>query len=394
MTSDILKMAQEMEHPLTQFLSDLVQIPSTSTHEKACIDRIEKEMKRIGFAEVQRDALGNLRGRIGDGPRVLAIDGHCDVVDVGNRDLWDDEPFSGEIRDGKLWGRGSCDQKSGLACAIYSARLLQQIGLPDDVTVWVTATVQEEDLEGVAWKYLVDEEKLKPDAVLITEPTNLNIYRGHRGRMEIKVRTDGISCHGSAPERGDNAIYKMAGIIAEIEQLNTRLKDDAFLGKGTVTISDIRSTAPSLCAVADSCEIHLDRRLTDGETIETALAEVRGLPAVQKANATVTVHQYKTPSYTGLLYPMEAYCPTWVLPEDHPLLQNAVQTYRTLFDATPKVDKWTFSTNGVGTMGRYGIPTCGFGPANEVLAHAPNEFVPVDHLTKALAFYTAFVLNF
>ena len=254
--------------------------------------------------------------------------------------------------------------------------------------------VQEEDLEGVAWNYMVEEDGFKPAAVLITEPTNLNIYRGHRGRMEIKIQTDGLSCHGSAPERGDNAIYKMAGIIQDIEQLNTRLKDDAFLGKGTVTISDVRSTSPSLCAVADSCVIHLDRRMTAGETIDTCLEEIRQLPSFQKAGATVRLNQYDVPSYTGHIFEMEAHCPTWVLAEDHPVLKSAVTSYKNLFESDPKVDKWTFSTNGVSSMGKHGFPTFGFGPGNEVLAHAPNEFIPIDHLVKAMAFYAEFVQNF
>jgi len=266
--------------------------------------------------------------------------------------------------------------------------------MPDDLSVWIIASVQEEDMEGMAWKYIVEENEFKPDAVLITEPTNLNIYRGHRGRMEIKVKTEGISCHGSAPERGDNAIYKMAPIIDQIESLNSRLKDDPFLGKGTVTITDIRSTSPSLCAVADSSTIHLDRRLTDGETIDSALHEIRSLSSVKEKKATVWVNQYEVASYTGKHYPMESYCPTWVLEETHPLLQTAVRSYQKLFDVSPKIDKWTFSTNGVGTMGRYNIPTFGFGPGNEVLAHAPNEYIPVDHLVSAVAFYAEFIRNF
>jgi putative selenium metabolism hydrolase len=313
---------------------------------------------------------------------------------VGNADLWERDPFSGEIKDGILYGRGSCDQKGGLACAVYAAKILKEVGIPEDLSLWVIASIQEEDMEGMAWKYIVEEDGFRPDAVLITEPTNLNIYRGHRGRTEIKVKTEGISCHGSAPERGDNAIYKMAPIISDIENLNRRLKDDSFLGKGTITISDIRSTSPSLCAVSDSSTIHLDRRLTAGETIDSALEEIRSLPTVKEAAAKVWANKYETPSYTGKEYAMESYCPTWVMEEKHPILQKAVRTYKNLFDSQPKIDKWTFSTNGVGTMGRYGIPTFGFGPGNEVLAHAPNEFIPLDHLTKAVAFYAQFVRDF
>ena len=173
-------------------------------------------MEQIGYDEVKVDELGNLFGRLGSGPRVLMIDGHCDVVDIGNLDNWEVHPTGGEIKDGQMYGRGSCDQKGGLASAVYSAKILREVGIPEDVTLWVVASIMEEDCEGLAWKYIIEEDKFKPEAVLITEPTNLNIYRGHRGRLEMKLRTDGVSCHGSAPERGVNAIYKMAPILSEM----------------------------------------------------------------------------------------------------------------------------------------------------------------------------------
>ncbi len=392
--SNILKRAYELENEVTQFLRDMIAIPSMSSQEGAVIARIKAEMEKVGFDEIRVDGLGNLLGRIGAGSRVLAIDGHIDTVDVGNPDLWEVDPFKGDLRDGRIYGRGASDQEGGIASAVYAVKILKEIGLPEDTTLWVTATIQEEDCDGLCWDYLVRAENFRPDCVLITEPTSLNIYRGQRGRMEIKVQTEGVSCHGSAPERGVNAVYKMASIIAEIEQLNERLKHDDFLGKGTVTISDIRSTSPSLCAVADSCTIHLDRRLTKGETIETALEEIRSLPSFQKAGAKVWVNEYRTPSYKGTVFPMQSYFPSWVLEEDHPFLKTAVQSCRSLFGGEPLVDKWTFSTNGVATMGLHGIPTFGFGPGMEEQAHAPNEYTLVEHLVKAMAFYAEFARRF
>lgn len=390
----VVSLANSMEAGLVQFLRDVVSLPLGSGNEGPVIGRLRREMEAIGYEEVKTDGLGNLFGRLGDGPRIVVIDGHCDVVDIGNPENWEVDPTAGEIKDGLLFGRGACDQKGGLTSAIYAGRILKEIGIPEDITLWVVASIMEEDCEGLCWKYIIEEDKLKPDVVLVTEPTNLGIYRGHRGRLEMKVHVDGVSSHGSAPERGVNAIYKMAPIIADIEQLNARLRDDPFLGKGTVTITDIRSTSPSLCAVADSCTIHLDRRLTAGETIESALNEITTLPSFQAANAKAWVPEYRIPSYTGVEYGMQSYFPTWVLEEDNPILQTAVSSYRSLFGGQPVVDKWTFSTNGVGIMGMYGIPTFGFGPGNEIYAHAPNECIPVEHLTRASAFYAQFVLAF
>ena len=178
------------------------------------------------------------------------------------------------MENGIIYGRGASDQKGGMASLVYAARIIRDLGLDGDYSLWITGTVQEEDCDGLCWQYILREGILAPEIVVITEPTNLNVYRGHRGRMEIGVTTRGISCHGSAPERGRNAVYGIAKVVNEIEKLNDRLAEDAFLGKGTVTVSYIECDTPSLCAVPDRAYIHLDRRLTRGETRQTAVAEV------------------------------------------------------------------------------------------------------------------------
>jgi putative selenium metabolism hydrolase len=205
--------------------------------------------------------------------------------------------------------------------------------------------------------------------------------------MEIKVSTSGISCHGSAPERGDNAIYKMAAILVELEQLNNRLGYDPFLGKGTLTVSEIFHSSPSRCAVADGCTISIDRRLTAGETYESALKEISELESVKKVKASVEMYDYERPSFTGLVYPSKAFFPTWLLPEDHLVCETLKQAYENLFSKKPLVDKWTFSTNAVSIMGRYNIPCIGFGPGHEEEAHAPNEKTWKAELVMAAAMY-------
>jgi putative selenium metabolism hydrolase len=390
----INQLAERYTDETTQFLRDMIAIPSISCDEKNVVQRIKQEMEKIGYDEITIDPMGNILGRIGSGKRIIAFDAHVDTVDVGNADLWDFDPFKGKMENGVIYGRGASDMEGGMAAITYAGKILKETGIPDDVTVYVIGSVQEEDCDGLCWQYIYNENKLRPDLVVITEPTNLNIYRGHRGRMEMEIETSGISCHGSAPERGENAIYKMADIIKDIEKLNERLKYDEFLGKGTITISHIRSTSPSLCAVADSAVIHLDRRLTAGETEQSALEEIRSLPSFKAANAVVRVLDYDTPSYTGLKYPTKKYYPTWHFKEDHPAVKTAVDAYKQIFNAPPKVDKWTFSTNGVATAGMFGIPTIGFGPANEMYAHSPQDQCPIEHLTKAMMFYAALVWGF
>ncbi|MCX7017456.1 MAG: YgeY family selenium metabolism-linked hydrolase [bacterium] len=390
--SRILEAAERDRSAVTGFLQDIIRIKSLSCGEKAVAGRIAEEMRRLDFDEVRIDGFGNVIGRVGNGPRVIAMDAHIDTVDAGNPANWDIDPFAAVLKDGAVHGRGACDMKGAMASLVCGAKIIRQLGLARGLSVFITGTVMEEDCDGLCWQYILREKVIDPppECVLIAEPTNMNICRGHRGRMEIEVTATGLSAHGSAPERGVNAVYRMAPIILDIEKLNQRLKHDDFLGKGTVTISHIRSTSPSLCAVADSCTIHLDRRLTAGETIESAMAEIEALPGVISAQTKARVLEYAQPAYTGLVYPTRKYYPTWALPENHAVLKTAIRAYGNLFASQPKVGKWTFSTNGVATMGMFGIPSFGLGPGNEICAHSPRESIPVDHLVKAAAFYAAF----
>jgi putative selenium metabolism hydrolase len=369
-------------------LSKMIRLKSLSCQEEQVQLELKRQMEEAGFDAVRIDGLGNVIGRIGSGKRILAIDGHMDTVDMGNLENWDFDPLGGEIKDGFVHGRGTVDQEGGPAAFVTSGRILKELGLAIDLTIYFVGSVMEEDCDGLCWKYLIEKEGLKPDFAISTEPTNLNIYRGHRGRMEMHVHFYGVSSHGSAPERGKNAIYMASRAALEIEQLNERLKSDDFLGKGSVTISEITSGSPSLCAVADYARIHLDRRLTWGETKESAVKEIEAI--IEGMNAKVTILDYNEKAWTGLEYSMEKYYPTWKIPENHEIVQTGVEAYQALFGQAPLIDKWTFSTNGVAINGMYDIPVIGFGPGNEVLAHAPNEKVPIDHLVKASAFYAAF----
>jgi putative selenium metabolism hydrolase len=277
------------------------------------------------------------------------------------------------------------DQKGGIASFVTTGRILKELGFDRDLTLYFVASVMEEDCDGLCWKYIVEEDKIRPDFVVSTEPTNLNIYRGHRGRMEIHVSFSGVSAHGSAPERGKNAIYMASRAALEIEKLNERLAFDEFLGKGSVTISEIISGSPSLCAVSDYARLHLDRRLTWGETKESAVQEIEAI--AHPLGGEVSVLYYNGIAFTGLEYGMEKYYPTWKISPEHPLVTGGVEAYQQLFGKDPIVDKWTFSTNGVVINGVFGIPCIGFGPGNEVMAHAPNEKVPVSDLVTTSAFY-------
>ena len=388
-SQDINKKILSYKKDITAFARDIIRIPSFSTKEGELVARIKKEMLKVGFDRVKVDRVGNIIGFIGRGKKKIMIDAHIDTVGVGDRSAWKIDPFAGVIKNDVIYGRGATDQKLSMASMVYAGKAIKELGLEGGYTFMAVGSVMEEDCDGLPLLHLINKEKIRPDFVVLTEPTNLAVYRGHRGRMEIKVVTKGRSCHASAPERGDNAVVKMSEIVKEITALNPKLKKDKFLGKGTVVVTCIECKTPSLNAVPDECTIYLDRRLTVGETLKSSVAEIKRLGAVKKHGAKVEVLYYDAVAWTGLKVGQEKYFPTWVLPESHKLVQAGVKAGITALGKKPVVDKWVFSTNGVATAGRLGIPTIGFGPSNEIYAHTVNENMPVSDLLKAAVFYAA-----
>ncbi len=385
----ILQKAENYKPQISKFLRDMIAIPSESGGEEEVVKRIKSEMETVGFDKVEIDPMGNVLGYIGTGSRLIAMDAHIDTVGVGNLDNWKYDPYKGYEDDEIIVGRGSSDQEGGMASMVYAGKIIKDLNLQGDYTLLLTGTVQEEDCDGLCWQYIINESNIRPEFVVSTEPTSCRIYRGQRGRMEIRVDVSGISCHGSAPERGDNAIFKMAPILMELQDLHEKLITDDFLGKGSLTVSEIFYSSPSRCAVADGCSISVDRRLTKGENGEYAMDQIRNLPSVKKFDAKVSMYDYNRPSYTNLVYPTKAYFPAWVLEEEHKACQTLIESYKGLFNEDPLVDKWTFSTNGVSIMGIHGIPCIGFGPGHEDQAHAPNEQTWKSELVKAAAMYAA-----
>jgi putative selenium metabolism hydrolase len=381
-----LDAARRHETDVVTFLREMIAIPAESRQEGKRCERVKREYERLGFDEVFFDRLGNVVARLGDGPFKVLMDGHIDCVGVGDPAAWDHDPFEGKLEDGNVWGRGAVDELPAIACMAYGALLARESGLPSDVSLYLTASVMEEDCDGYCLLHLIENEGIRPDVVVIGEPTDLGVYRGHRGRVEATISTAGKSSHAAFPEHGDNALYKLAPVISDIEALNERLPSDDFLGKGTAVVSFVECTSPSLNAVPDSGRIYIDRRLTAGETVEEALAELRALPHL--GDAEVELLSYDEVSWRGEPARQEKFFPTWVLPETHPLVDGVAAAVDAVLGAPPRISRWSFSTNGVATMGRHGIPTVGFAPGLEELSHTTGEWVAVEDLVRASAVYS------
>jgi putative selenium metabolism hydrolase len=382
------RLNQQERQQLNAFIQDIVRIPSPSTQEGPLAERVIAEMELLGFRDVRTDRIGNVVGWLGanDGP-VLMLNGHMDTVDVSDESAWTHDPFGAEIVDGRLYGLGACDMKGGLAAMIYGARLLQQAGLPRAGRVVVACVVQEEPCEGLASRVLIEEEGIRPDWVVITEPSGLEIARGQRGRIEFQVTTHGRSSHSSHPELGENAIYSAARLIFGLELLADQLGEDPFLGEGTLAVTSAKSQASSRNAIPDRCDLIVDRRLTLGETEAMALAELQRVIAREGVRADVEVTEYRATSYTGYACSAREYYPPWVIKEDHPLVTALARSARLQLGRRPRVGYWQFSTEGTYTAGLAGIPTVGFGPGDPRRAHTADEFIQLDDICSAAGVY-------
>jgi putative selenium metabolism hydrolase len=248
----------------------------------------------------------------------------------------------------------------------------------------------EEDCDGYPLRHLIEKESLRPDYVLLGEPTDLKVFRGQRGRMEMDITTIGKSAHGAHNRKGINAIYKMTPIVRAIEKLNRSLPPVQPLGRGSITVSQISSHGPSLCSVPDHCRIHIDRRLTVGETRESALGQLEEIVQKYGPDAQVSISAYAGTSWKGTDFSQEAYFPTWIMEEEHPLVQAGLETAHLVLGRKARSGFWSFSTNGVATAGRHGLPTIGFAPGKEELAHSSREEIDLADLIKATVFYACF----
>jgi putative selenium metabolism hydrolase len=377
----------EQHDTILNFFREIVAIPSVMGQIGDVGQRVAEEMERLKFDEVRFDRMGNVLGRIGNGPRVLLYDSHLDTVDVGDPTAWEWDPFQGKIEDGIFYARGAGDEKQSTPGMIYGLALARDLGLLDGYTVYYFGNM-EEDCDGIAPNVLVEVEGIRPDFVVIGEPTRMQVYRGHKGRVELKVVAKGRSIHAASNQLGDNAIYKMLPVIAGVRDLNDQLHTDPFLGQGRITVSKIECQTPSINAVPDECTIYIDRRLTFGESKELAVEQVQALiPEEHSESIRVEILHYDTPSYTGYQYPVEKYFPAWAIDEDHPLVQAGLEACRILWDQTAPAGKWDFSTNGIYWNGKAGIPSIGFAPGDERTAHGALDQVPLEDVVRATEFY-------
>ncbi|MCE1254088.1 MAG: YgeY family selenium metabolism-linked hydrolase [Anaerolineae bacterium] len=389
---EINQRVAERKDDIIQFMRDICAIPSVESLIGPVGERIQAEMRKLGYDEVRFDKMGNTLGRIGNGPKVLVYDSHIDTVGIGNRDDWEWDPFIGKVEDGDLYARGASDEKGSTPGMVYGLAIARDLGLLDGYTVYYFGNM-EEWCDGIAPNSFVEADpRVRPDFVVIGEPTKMNVYRGHKGRVELQITATGRSAHAASHYLGDNAVYKMISIINLIREMDRRMRfgmgAHPVQGHPSIVVTDVAANTASLNAVPDQFRIYIDRRITLSEPHDEVVNQIKGLiPDYLQNEIFVEELVYDTPSYTGFRFPVNKYFPPWLQEESHPLVQAGLKTIKDLWGEDRPLGTWDFSTNGTYWAGKAGIPSIGFGPGDEKNAHMIIEHVPLDEVVDAAKFY-------
>ena len=373
--------------PIINFLREICAIPSVENQIRACGERVADEMRRLGYDDIFWDEMGNIVGKIGDGDNVLLYDSHIDTVGVGDPDEWQWDPFQGKIENGILYARGACDEKGSTPGMVYGLAIARELGLLDGFTAYYFGNMEEWN-DGQAPNAFVETEGVKPDFVVIGEPTKMQIYRGHKGRVEFKIVAKGRSAHAASNYLGDNAIYKLLPIIERISHIEPQLGDHDFLGQGRITVTDMNVKTPSINAVPDEATIYVDRRITFGEEPQAELERLRDIIG-ERDDISAEILVYDEPSYTGFVMPLDKIYPAWAFEEEEPIVAAGLRAAETLYGPTD-TGKWDFSTNGIYWAGKAGIPSIGFAPGNEIHAHTVLDQVPLEDVVRSTEWYALF----
>jgi len=390
----ILEISKGVEKDVITFAQKLIQTPSISGAEKAVADLCMNKMTRLGYDEVFRDGAGNIVGIVkgtGDGKNIM-YNSHMDHVDPGAPKNWKYDPYGGIIDGGYIHGRAASDVKGGLAAQIYAGAVLKKLGKLKGDFIF-TGVVQEEPAEMFGMEYLctvtLKEKGIRFDLMVSSEATNMNVYLGHRGRAEMEVITYGRACHGSAPWRGINAIYKMVPIIEAVPKIYETLPADDFLGKASLAVTIISCSPGRFSIIPDVCTLSLDRRLLPGETAEDAMRPIKELIGKlsrqdPEFKAEVKIRSVVETSYTGYTKEATKFMNAWSVDRNHEFVKSAFKSLGEV-GQNPGIGKWDFCTDASFVTGILGIPSIGYSPMEEQYAHTPADRVKVQNIIDAVA---------
>ena len=378
-----------------RFAAEIIRMPSLPGQEDVVAKRIVEELRALGFDEARTDRAGNVIGRIagrGEAPAVM-LSSHMDVVDVGDLDGWEYDPYGGVIAGGCLHGRGAMDLKGPLAIQLYTAaRFVDERPAGDILTV---CSVHEEK-GGWGMMHLMRSSGLRPGAVILAEATGGDLCNGHRGHAEIAVEIHGLAAHASDPERGRNPNLVLPHVLLALHEISEAQPEDEVLGRATFTPTVVETWPKSGNVIPDRVRITLDLRVLPGWDEDRALEEIRAriaerVPEVEGLRVEVLPGRATFRAWTGWVKEDSNFTPGFLIPQEHPVVRAAAEAIRAATGRTPAIRPWKFGTDGGHTCGTHGVPTIGFAPGREALAHTSRERLDLDAARVAFDAYPALI---
>lgn len=389
---DAIKSAAEKYYePMIAFAQESVRTKSLSGQEQDMANLLKEELEKVGYDEVWIDGAGNTIGKLnGTGAgKSVQFNSHIDHVHEGDPGLWSRPPYDAVIEDDVLYGRAASDVKGGLAPQVYLLPVLRDAGLAPVGDVYITGVVLEE-VGGYGTHFLCKE--MPTDLAVLSEASNNEIRRGHRGRSGVAVTFTGLSVHASAPARGHNPHYALARFLQKIEDLE--MKPHSTFGGSTVAPTLIHTDQTSGNVTPGALTVLLDWRSIPGESheeIREVVMELAKSSEIEGVTASIDVIMRPVSTYTGLSAEMP---PTrgYEVDADAPIVAAAVDSLETTFARDIPVGVWQFATDG-GHLNHFNIPTIGYSPCEEHFAHTIHDQVNLAKMRESLVGHAVLALG-
>ncbi|HEX2078525.1 MAG TPA: M20/M25/M40 family metallo-hydrolase [Longimicrobium sp.] len=377
------------------FAADLVRIPSLSGEEGAVARRIVEELRALGFDDACTDRAGNVVGCIAgtDGAPAVLLSSHMDVVDAGDPAGWEHDPYGGVVADGCLHGRGAMDVKGPLAIQVYAAAQFVEARPAGDLLMLFSVY---EEKGGWGMMHHMDTCGMRPGAVILSEATDGDLCTGHRGHAELAVEIHGLAAHASAPEHGRNPNLVLPHVLLALRDVSDVQPCDLVLGRATLTPTLVETWPKSGNVIPDRVRVTLDVRVLPGWNEDAAVAQLQALldarvPAPEGIRVEVLPGRVTHRAWTGWEDEHSNFTPGFLMRDDHPVVQAAADALRRATGREPRIRQWKFGTDGGHSCGTHGVPTIGFAPGVEALAHTNRERLELRSARAAFDAYPALI---
>lgn len=382
---------------------EFIRIPSVSGSEGEMARYLTGMLGESGFDSFI-DRVGNVVARIPPSKEcyrqglTVLLNVHLDTVPPGSALLWTHDPYGGDVGEGKIFGRGASDTKGAWAPMVVAMEALRDLRVPLSGQVVFSASVMEEMTCSFGTRWLIEEtlKERSPDYVILGEPTNLKVAVGHKGRVELEITSTGVACHASVPENGDNALYRAAPVIRSLERFAGRLASavpDPLFGQPTLAVTNISVNPGVHNVVPDLCTLFVDYRFLPGETVAGILSSLEDHLKNDGLHQQVKIRNTTEKTWTGVGYTGSKQMTAFDMEMDHPLVRAASDAVASSLPGVPEIFRWNFATDGGWTRGVRGIPTIGFSPCDQLLAHVVDEYVEIDAMVSAARVYARIILN-